>query len=161
MALENPMVWTSSNWSNLGWTLNWTWGSVQEIFWTSNWTWGSVLDGSGLNWSSELNFSTTKKITKRASSLDCWIARPPLWSASTFVAGNPTVQTIFTFGKLIPSGNFYQRANILLEGLTTDCPEVATRIQQFPSSVVKASLCACEILLRHSTMVVHNNSFPL
>ena len=63
MALENPVVRTSSNQSNLGWTLNWTWGSVWEIFWTLNWTWGSVLDGSGSNWSSGLNFSTTTIIT--------------------------------------------------------------------------------------------------
>ena len=59
MALENPVVQTSLNQSNLGWTPNWTWGLVQENFLTLNWTWSSVLDGSGSNWSSELNFSTT------------------------------------------------------------------------------------------------------
>ena len=32
-----------------------------EIFQTLNWTWSSVLDGSGSNWSSELNFSTTNQ----------------------------------------------------------------------------------------------------
>ena len=59
--INNPVVRTSLNQSNLGWTPNWTWGLVQENFWTSNWTWSSVLDGSGSNWSSELNFSTTNQ----------------------------------------------------------------------------------------------------
>ena len=38
MALENPVVWTSLNQSNLCWTPNWTWGLVQENFQTLNWT---------------------------------------------------------------------------------------------------------------------------
>ena len=41
-------------------TPNWTLGWVRAFWWTVNWTYGSVQDGSGLNQSSEPNFSITR-----------------------------------------------------------------------------------------------------